>query len=137
MYAAYHSQIGHTMWQHTKLLPVYMCSLALAIEQAGLPWPGWPPYSNPAGESPWGSSPRVNGGHTRPKGPGHPVAGQGVNCLPLGPSGHWSSPGGKDCLYSLAVLCTQCTAELLPRSSGVHYVQRFGCTWYKLYKHTG
>ena len=39
--------------------------------------------------------PQVNGGHTRPKGPGHPVAGQGVNYLPLGPSGHWSSPGGK------------------------------------------
>ena len=58
----------------------------------------------------------VNGSHTRPKGPGHPVVWHGVNCLPLGPSGQWSSPGGKDCLYSLAVLCT---AELLPRSSGV------------------
>ena len=66
------------MWQHNNLLSVYMCSLALALEQAGLVWPGWPPY-------------------TRPKGPGHPIAGQGVNCLPLGPSGHWSSPGGQLC----------------------------------------
>ena len=29
------------------------------------------------------------------KGPGHPVAGQGVNCLSLSPLGRYSSPGGK------------------------------------------
>ena len=38
--------------------------------------------------------PQVNGGFTRPKGPSHPAVGQGVNCPPLGPPGHWSSPGG-------------------------------------------
>ena len=38
--------------------------------------------------------PHVNGGFTRPKGPSHPAVGQGVNCPPLGPPGHWSSPGG-------------------------------------------
>ena len=38
--------------------------------------------------------PQVNGGFTRPKGPSHPAEGQGVNCPPLGPPGHWSSPGG-------------------------------------------
>ena len=34
----------------------------------------------------------VNGGHNHPEGTGHPVAGQWVNCLPLGPAGHGSSP---------------------------------------------
>ena len=38
--------------------------------------------------------PQVNGGFTRPKGPSHPAVGQGVNCPPLGPPGHCSSPGG-------------------------------------------
>ena len=49
-----------------------------------------------------------------------------------------TNPGqGYDRLHSLAVLCTQRKAELLPISLGVHCVQRFGCTGYKLYKHTG
>ena len=39
--------------------------------------------------------PQVNGGFTRLKGPSHPAVGQGVNCPPLGPSGHWFSPGGE------------------------------------------
>ena len=37
--------------------------------------------------------------------------------------------------------CTDCTAELLLniilRRSAVHSVQKFGCTEYKLYNHTG
>ena len=44
-------EIRTTMLLHSKLVPVKMCGLAHAIEQAGLPWPGLPPYSNPAGES--------------------------------------------------------------------------------------
>ena len=63
-----------------------------------------------------------------------------------------SSPSGKinyhvsydqaqgERLFSLAVLCIHCTAELLLhfilRSSAVHSVQKFGCTEYKLYNHT-
>ena len=31
---------------------------------------------------------------------------------------------------------THVTAELLPKSSGVHSVQKFGCTDYKLFNHT-
>ena len=58
-------------------------------------WPGRPPYDNPVGVKPLGDySQEVNGGRTRPVGPGHPAEGLGVNCPPLGPSGHWSSPGG-------------------------------------------
>ena len=79
--------------------------------------------------------PQVNGGFTRPKGPSHPAEGQGINCPPLGPSGQGSSPGGEADLSSCAV-CTHCTAELLPRSSGVRSVQKFGCTEYKLCNHT-
>ena len=40
-----------TMMLHSKLFPVKMCGLAHTIEQAELPWPGLPPYSNSAGES--------------------------------------------------------------------------------------
>ena len=76
----------------------------------------------------------VNGGCTRPKGPGHIAEGLGVNCPPLGLSGHCSSPGGK-ALQSYC-LCTHCTAALLLhfilRSSAVHNVQKFGCTLYRV-----
>ena len=74
----------------------------------------------------------VNGGCTRPKGPGHPAEGLGVNYPPLGPLGHCSSPGGKAfqsshavyTLYSWWLLlhfilgiisCTQCTKVWLYR----------------------
>ena len=54
--------------------------------------------------------PQVNGGFTRPKGPSHPAVGQGVNCPPLGPPGHWSSPGGMTDLSVL--LCCVHTVQL-------------------------
>ena len=81
--------------------------------------------------------PHLNGGLTCPKGPSHSAVGQGVNCPPLGPPGRWSSPEGNNWLLSVAVLCTQCTAELILRSSGVHHVQKFGCADCKLWNHTG
>ena len=57
-------------------------------------------------QSPWGSSPRGEGGCSRLKVSGHPAEGQWDNCLPLGPSGHGSNSGGK---VFRTVHSTQCT----------------------------
>ena len=54
----------------------------------------------------------VNGGCTRPKGPGHPTEGLGVNCPPLRPSGHCSSPGGK-AFHSSCAVYTLYTVQLM------------------------
>ena len=100
-----------------------MCSLTHAIGQAGLPWPGLPPYtlfSNAAVEGLMGIIPFTHG-----------VKWYVWTLL---------QPWGER-LLSLAVLCTHRTAELLlnciMRSPTVHSLQKFGCTEYKLYNHTG
>ena len=75
-------------------------------------------WGKPHGDHPHG----VNGGCTRPKGPGHPAEGLGVNCLPLGLSGHCSSPGGK-ALQSYCVVYT-----LYSCTSFAFHSKKFSCT---------
>ena len=57
----------------------------------------------------------MNGGHTRPEGPGHTVAGHGLTVL-LWVHQDTGSAHGEVFFYSLAMPYTQCTDEVLPRS---------------------